>query len=478
MGSNNSPVLPSVTKKWPVFFVILMIVAAVLAWMLKPGGEAEAAELLERARLINAAALSIAEKSGETADLNHAHLSSAALRKAENLMVESDYASAMIEAQMAIDQAEDVLDRGLIDVTIEGDGRFREVYGTVQIRKKEKLNLEPITRKQTLEAGDSLVTATASACLVFYANKTRVVVLDNTKVELLPQGGGDGDQPLLDFGLQRGGLLFKTSDLLGRGRIRVVAPSRQVWIYRNTDVLIRQNFDGSLEIRVGEGRADLEADGRPFPVRENQALRLADGASPGAALDLPSSPPLKGPANFFKFEGNQNGFAAVTLEWGDGRGATAYHIELCENRLFVGSSEVKTNYVGNKATFPGISEGIYFWRISGIDANGQQGMPSRVRQFQVDSATVEEDSVIRDTSPPRLEIVDVDIQGSVVIIRGVSEKDATIIVQDERAFLDEEDGTFRHVATLPGKGVYTIDIVAIDRAGNRSFKEVPIEIKE
>lgn len=116
-----------------------------------------------------------------------------------------------------------------------------------------------------------------------------------------------------------------------------------------------------------------------------------------------------------------------------------------------------------------LRDGIYYYRIAYIDDLGFEGQFSTPAQFTID------------TQPPLLEILsplnDEEIDTEFVHIEGKSEPGAMLTANDKPVSISD-DGKFL-TALIPKNGRNTVTLVARDKAGNGTKKELTfIKVKE
>jgi hypothetical protein len=251
----------------------------------------------------------------------------------------------------------------------------------------------------------------------------------------------------------------------------------KVVVYPGSEVWVSQLPDGGMSVRVARGRAEANNRDGSANILMNQRLMLSPNRPPGPPESLPGPPELVAPDNFSSLEANQNGFASVTLAWSPN--SAAYQVEVSNNAMFNGLVERMDNVSRDTVNFPNMREGTYYWRVMGID-QGRIGLPSPSRQFEVTVPKGGSRTSIIDEEPPMLNVYrdKILVQGYVVIVQGRVERGSAVSVEGETAFVDSETGEFRCTLNFPGKGIYTLDIIATDRSGNHAREELKVEIRD
>jgi hypothetical protein len=160
----------------------------------------------------------------------------------------------------------------------------------------------------------------------------------------------------------------------------------------------------------------------------------------------------------------------MDFSWTEVPGAKAYHLQISPSVML--SNFVVDKKVTGKTSIPvsGLEEGIYYWMVSSIDANGVESQPSQanrlnlLHQVEGNQAYLEVDKIIQ--------------HGRVVEVQGKTEPGTTVIINNEQVFSISPDGTFRgFTSPFPESGSNQITITAQDRKGNTNTirKTVVIE---
>lgn len=475
MNDKASRLSMSDLKKWGFFIVFLLALFIVLFFALKPEGEEDALMLTNQADARYRQAKILADKSQTPQDLANVDLAFEHLKKAKSLLVESDFGNATEEARVSMVHSGKVISQRTAKKDVANRIRFVEVSGEINIRKRFSSSYIPADETTPLDLGDSVKTVGNGSCRMSFTNRIDMVLRPASEVNFPDFQGSNPSDPILDLLLEEGGLFVKSTEP-GR-KVSVRTQTGKVEIFSNSEAWISfASSNGSLEVRMGSGRAELKNKSGVVNISRNQKLVVMPGVPLDTAEDLPSPPDLTAPDNFQEIPANQNGFALVSLNW-DRTSTSKYHIEISSNSLFNSLVNERNNYT--RASFDAdLREGKYFWRVSSVDAGGYKGLPSTVRQFEITGARGGAPTRHVDSKPPEITLSKPLIQGYIVIIEGVTERDARVTVDGEKAILDEETGKFTCALNFPGKGIYAINVIAIDRAENRETKTIRVEIRD
>ena len=464
-------------KKWAIFFLFLLVLAAVLFFLLKPKGEVDTDNLIARARLMNQRARVIAQQSNATQDMANLELSTDALEKAILFNIESNFTEAKDAAERSLAFAQKVIREGQAGGARE-QLRFQEIVGEVLLKKKGGLDFEMGTTRSKLTLGDLFKSSSTGSCKLAFDNGMEVTLEPNTAVafqeDLDGKGPSNSEIVLL---LESGTIKAKSSETDSR-KVKVITGIGRAVLYKNTSATVSFNErTRSMEVKVGFGRTDLKSGTKSTVLGKNQKVVFSENLFNKNPKQMPNPPVLSSPASFSKFKANQNGFAAVALRWETNPESASYQVELSEDSLFVSKIEVRDDLPSSRLEIPDLKVGTYYWRVAGISPQKIVGLPTQVRQFQILGQAEESRETIQQ-NPPKLKIQGIQVQGKVAIISGSTERDATIKVNGEMAIVDKDDGQFNFVMKFPGPGVYAITVAAESSSGSLSIDEFSVEIKD
>lgn len=476
MSDPQAGLSSTTVRKWLFFIVFLASLVLVYFIFLKPGGESEARDLLLQATKDVSNARLTAQKTKEPSDLANVDLANDALKSAQKYLIESDYSAAKTEAEKALKYASNVLEQSTPVASFKAAVRVDETLGDVTLRRNRTQALEIAKKGVPIETSDTITTALNSACKLFFASGMSAVLMPDTEIQL--QEKFSGSVNITNIYLKKGELDISLVDVPDNVQLHVLTDNGKAIVNPNCQVTIDFLASQSkLQARVQKGKVDLQSGNKSTPVRNNQELAIRGNQLPALAQELPPAPQLSSPDNFADFISNQNGFALISLTWDRVEKAQNYRVQVSSNQFFTSLVRDRPFFPGTSMAFPDLTNGTYYWRVISMGANDREGLPSQARSFQIIEPKVQQGKPV-DGTPPHLKIAKTQVQGYMYIIQGNSEKDATVWVNNEKAILDDYTGDFIFTASFPVAGVHEVSIVAMDRAGNRTFEKVFVEIVE
>jgi hypothetical protein len=179
--------------------------------------------------------------------------------------------------------------------------------------------------------------------------------------------------------------------------------------------------------------------------------------APAAALDLHYVSPDESPTVF---------------AWTPVDGAASYRLLAGRSPLLARVELTRDEVVDGFTQVRGLEPGWWYWQVVAVDARGAAGDPSVVGSFRILKTRPLDTS---DRQPPGLTIYETLQSGTMAILSGRTEPDASVSVAG-RPVLPEEDGHFTAVVRLGGTGLRTIPIVVRDLSGNEATFQQEIYI--
>jgi hypothetical protein len=161
----------------------------------------------------------------------------------------------------------------------------------------------------------------------------------------------------------------------------------------------------------------------------------------------------------------------VDFAWTPVPGAVAYRLQVSPSGMFSNLAVDRRVTDRTSASVTGLDEGIYYWAVSAIDANGLESQPSMANRFNL----VQQ---VETSNQAFLEVTKLIQHGMVVEVVGRTELGSTVIINNEQVFSIAADGTFRHFTSpLSRSGLNQITITAQNRKGetNTIRKNIAIE---
>jgi len=226
------------------------------------------------------------------------------------------------------------------------------------------------------------------------------------------------------------------------------------------------NPDQSSTVAILQGSAEIISQGIKQKINTDQAVVIREGAAPSAPKPLPKAVKLNSPANN-KASYYRDIPDRVDFSWSDS-GANQYRLIISKDR------EQKIIVLDEKMEQPhfthgNLTQGEYYWRVSGIDKEGSEGKAVSQRKLRI----------IQDSKPPALsvEFPDENISTNTFTIHGKSEPGTKIYINNQLVNSNRNTGEFNHQMTFTD-GINVILVEAADHAGNISYLSQLINVDD
>lgn len=346
--------------------------------------------------------------------------------------------------------------------------QFYRIEGDVKVKRVRELIWIEAERGMPLSAGDQIKTSSRASAQIIYFNGTITTIKPGSLLEIKDLY----DNPVTRVQkvreqLREGRISSSTQEPGTAGSYHEVATQNTVAkSEERTDFEVAFDKDrDKTQVEVHTGRATLSAGAKPpVTLAAQQRVNVDASAELSKVEAVPKSPVMTGPADQKIFLLRDGQAPTVELSWEPVEGAGIYRLQISAQPLFaepiVDLRDLKTT----GATLPNVKEGGYYWRVAAIFTSREESPWSNPRKFKVVSGKVAQQG---DTSPPPLVIDDFLVFASQVIIRGKTEPGVLLTVAGNKVDV-YDDGSFTTVVPLRHEGSNRVEFVAQDMAGNET----------
>ncbi len=232
----------------------------------------------------------------------------------------------------------------------------------------------------------------------------------------------------------------------------------------NVKFKVSVNPDQSSTVAILQGNAEIVSQGVKQKIGTDQALVIRKGASPSTPKPLPEEVRLIAPANN-KLSYYRDIPDRIDFSWED-TGARQYRLIISrdpQQKIILLDERIDQTHFSHD----NLTQGEYYWRVSGIDEDGSEGKSPSQRKIRI----------IQDYRPPALSVdfPDENIYSNHFVIKGKSEPGAKIYINNKLIETDLKSGRFSHEMTFTN-GINVILVEAADSAGNISYRSQLINV--
>ncbi len=339
-----------------------------------------------------------------------------------------------------------------------GEAQFIAVQGSVELRRGDQGEWEPARSRDVLRSGDYVKTAANGSAEIVFLDGTLYTVRPNTLFVVTRERAGIGSATEQTISMEYGWVNLNTAQRGGR----VSTPRAEARVGRDSEAAVSVDRGGA-NARFAAFRGEVEITNEAGLVRRLGALEQVSqtGALLSEAQRLPSAPlPLEPGGGF---ETTLDGVRELVLSWEAVQGAARYALQVSRNRLFVDNLIDVDSRTAPRARLGLRSEGTYEWRVAARSREGLQGPWSEPRTFRVVASLNSGDR--GDSTPPQLEIDQVQAYGNVFIVNGRTEPGVSMTINGEPTAV-AANGTFNKTLLVAREGWSFLELIATDASGN------------
>ncbi len=372
-----------------------------------------------------------------------------------------NWKSCFEQANLSYIEAKEALKISIASRESSAEAILKSRKGTVQSRTQTENMWNDAKVNSSLVEGEKIRTLTKSYAEVQFADESRIRLKENSqalirrmKVNNL-NNKSEAEVSLVSGDLHAflsGGNSSKDFKLEVPG-VETNIQSSNFWVNLDQGKKTSRfaNYDGKLE---------LEASGSKVVLEQNEGSVIKPNSKPTAPRKLLKAPMLALPENNSKLFGKKN-----DLKWVPIKEAIKYQIEIATDDQFNDIVMSETSGQSSQLVPTALQTGVFFWRVTSVDAVGLPGRPSSPRSF----------TIIHDNTPPYLVVnpIEETVYVSPFTISGETEIGMILRINDKEVPVND-DGHFTAEVSLKESDNVLI-IKANDLAGNISTKELHVK---
>lgn len=345
--------------------------------------------------------------------------------------------------------------------------------GKVEIKRPKDLSWQPASPGTKLSAEDQIRTFSNAQVQITFDDANILRVKPNS---LIVMGSLSED---VVTRTKQSSIRLMTSDIEAKikrstakaSEFRIEMPTAVARVER-ADLAVRVTPDKESRIRIFSGSADVTSGGKLVRVGNNQEVTVTkENQIVSASVPLVTAPTLLSPINMKQliFPNPQQG--KVTLAWAESSGATGYHLEIAPDQFFFDPILDLKPLATVLYEVERLEEGIYFWRVSGLNSQGSEGNFAEPEIFQL--------KYVAEGIPFRIDSLLVlrGPSGNTLHIQGTTEQFSSLFI-NKISVMSDEEGRFRITFKGVPEGIFLVNILIQGKKGNSATfqKEIPVGI--
>jgi hypothetical protein len=342
------------------------------------------------------------------------------------------------------------------------DAHFVNLDGTVRVKKAQSPQWVQANYNTNLVTGDFIQTGSDGVARIIFADGTNYVIKPDSLIAV-EESGEDPVTRATRVAVQ---VTSGTVDL-STGKFEVPGSTSKVAfadamanLGEESRAVVQNDPKRNIhQMTMDQGDARVTRGSTTVQLGQYEKVTFAAG-QPGLLREKVIAPPsLISPANMALNVVQSPRATRIEFRWSAVEGARNYRLEISPSGMF-SNLVVDRKVNGTSTEVSGLDEGVYYWLVKTIDANGNESQASMPNRFDL----VQQ---ISQNHQAFLEITNITQHGRVVEVVGRTEPGSTVIINNQQVFNIAADGTFRHfTSALPKKGSNQITITAQDRKGN------------
>ena len=246
------------------------------------------------------------------------------------------------------------------------------LYGTVELIGSENSPSSVVNTGNLIHLGDVLKTKNNSSAAIEFADKSRIIVHENSQV-IFDHLTAYGDSGMVDSRLRlyKGRVDSKVHPAVGAGsRFEIYTPSA-ITAVRGTQYRISSDHENSSStLEVLEGRVVISAAKKNVLVANGYGSKVDKGKAPIAPRKLLKAPVLNEMPERIRQ-------ISWPVRWSKIKSARQYRVEISSEKNFTTIRWGKL-IMSNQFLLPELEDGIHYIRIRAVDRLGIEGLNTQV----------------------------------------------------------------------------------------------------
>ena len=331
--------------------------------------------------------------------------------------------------------------------------KFTAIDGTVKVKKANSNSWVSANFETALEKGDVVQTSAEGMAKIVFADLTNYTIKPDSLIVIEENSTNSAQQTQVTVQLTTGTVDLATGTYVQGSKSEVVVSGATATLAPQSAAMVRNDpRTDQHEVLVRSGSAQVSRGGQTVPLGAYERASFRNDAPTMTKTKEISPPTLITPANMaslFIPPGNKS--TGVDFSWTPVDLAHAYRLRVSRNRFF--SSVVldkRVETTGMKLT--GLAEGAYYWQVQSIDIDERISAESTPNRFTVIPKGPENVGILLELDP-------LVVHGRIIEVKGRTEPNAKVIVNNQEVSDVRVDGSFSHFTTKPlplGENLITV----------------------
>lgn len=358
--------------------------------------------------------------------------------------------------------------------TLDTDAQFITVEGDVSFQRASTADWKRAEERGGLFNGDWVKTADNASAQLIFSNGSLYTVGPNALLEIYSTFNPRTTKKENSVQVQSGPIEVATVDDASTVR----TPGTQVVIDSASQTQIGVDPQKQTSVVTTKGSASVAPAGGGEAVKLGSGEKVtasAQGAVSAIKKLLPP-PVVTGPADNQVFQIAAD--SKVAFGWEPLAGATGYLLQVSRSQIFT-TQEVNSRRTKPGATAKLTDEGVFYWRVASISAEGDVGPFSPTRRFRASGTgtAATPGAANQEAPPPNLALKPpFRVSNEFYIVEGNTDPGSTVFIGDEEVEV-ESNGHFKKLVSFNKVGRNIVVIKAVNAAGKPTIKNQEVLVE-
>ncbi|HKD82465.1 MAG TPA: hypothetical protein VKH81_22440 [Candidatus Angelobacter sp.] len=343
---------------------------------------------------------------------------------------------------------------------------FTNIDGTVRVRKASTNTWVVADYSLVLDKGDYVQTSSEGIAKVVFTDGTNYTIKPDSLIAIQENSVNSQQQTKVAVQVTTGTVDLATSQLVGGSKSQVIVAGATANINSESQAeVVNDPRAEQSSVMVKKGSGDVNRDGKTVPLEDYTKVSFHQGTGEMVKTKELRPPILMSPAPL------QNVFIdpaskGVNFSWAPVDNVHEYHLKISKNASFSGELIVDPKVAATQVVVTNLPEGVYYWQVLSIGADGKESSESETSKFSV---------VPKGTGSLALDLDYVQL-GHVIEVKGQTEPNAHVLVNGQEAVVDGS-GSFHHFTNPLPTGENVITVTAQNAKGdvNTATKHIVIQ---
>lgn len=346
---------------------------------------------------------------------------------------------------------------------------FTNIDGTVRVKRISTNTWIEAKYDVVLEKGDVVQTSSEGIAKIVFADGTNYTVKPDSLIVVQDNSVNSSQQTSVAIQVTTGTVDLATSSMSHGSRSQVIVAGATATLAPDSSAEVMNDPRGDQhEILIKKGSADVS--------RNSETVKIADYERVSFKMDSPTMeknkeigpPTLIEPANMYPVVVS-NTAKPVNFAWAPVENVKQYRIKISKNAYF--SSFVLNRVVdSSEIQLTNLPEGAYYWEVQSIGDQGKESVESEKNRFTLIVKGEEQASIL-------LELEPFVQHGHVIEVRGRTDVNARVMVNDQQVAMINPDGSFHHFTSDLPTGENIITVTAQNAKGGVNTKTQKVFIQ-